>query len=100
MQSTSSSFFVGEHPLMQKINAMVRRVATTDATVLVTGESGTAKELVARAVHAYSPRAACPFVPVNWAAIPEALLEGELFGHVRGAFTGALSARVGMVQPA
>jgi len=98
MQSTSSSFFVGEHPLMQKISAMVRRVATTDATVLVTGESGTGKELVARAVHAYSPRAACPFVPVNCAAIPEELLESELFGHVRGAFTGALSARVGMFQ--
>src|SRR5262245_33757798 len=97
MQYTSS-FFVGEHPLMQKINSMVQRVPTTDATVLITGESGTGKELVARAVHTYSPRTACPFLPVNCAAIPEELLESELFGHVRGAFTGALSARVGMFQ--
>src|SRR4029450_6116625 len=94
----ASSFFVGEHPLMQKINSMVQRVATTDATVLITGESGTGKELAARAGHAYSRRAACPFVPINCAAIPEELLESELFGHVRGAFTGALSARVGMFQ--
>src|SRR6266852_4239276 len=74
MQAASpSSFFVGEHPLMQKINAMVRRVATSDATVLITGESGTGKELVARAVHTYSPRAAGPFVALNCAAIPEEL---------------------------
>ncbi len=99
MQAASpSSFFVGEHPLMQKINAMVRRVATSDATVLISGESGTGKELVARAVHTYSPRAAGPFVAINCAAIPEDLLESELFGHVRGAFTGALAARVGMFQ--
>jgi transcriptional regulator with PAS, ATPase and Fis domain len=92
------SFFIGEHPLMQKINAMVQRVAATDATVLLTGESGTGKELAARAVHTYSPRATFPFVPMNCAAIPEELLESELFGHVRGAFTGASSARVGMFQ--
>lgn len=99
MQAASpSSFFVGEHPLMQKINAMVRRVATSDATVLITGESGTGKELVARAVHTYSHRAAGPFVAINCAAIPEELLESELFGHVRGAFTGALAARVGMFR--
>lgn len=99
MQAASpSSFFVGEHPLMQKINTMVRRVATSDATVLITGESGTGKELVARAVHTYSHRAAGPFVAINCAAIPEELLESELFGHVRGAFTGALAARVGMFR--
>src|SRR5712692_2759933 len=101
MQAASpSSFFVGEHPLMQKINTMVRRVATSDATVLITGESGTGKELVARAVHTYSHRAAGPFVAINCAAIPEDLLESELFGHVRGAFTGALAARVGMFRVA
>ncbi len=83
---------------MQKIEAMVRRVAVTDATILLTGESGTGKELVARALHNLSPRAAHPFVPVNCAALPEDLLESELFGHVRGAFTGALSSRVGMFQ--
>src|SRR5262245_47293350 len=94
----SSSLLIGEHPLMQKIEAMARRVAATDATILVTGESGTGKELVARALHNLSPRAAHPFVPVNCAALPEELLESELFGHVRGAFTGALSSRVGMFQ--
>ena len=83
---------------MQKIEAMTHRVAATDATILLTGESGTGKELVARAIHNISPRATHPFVPVNCAALPEDLLESELFGHVRGAFTGALSARVGMFQ--
>ena len=96
--STSSPLLIGEHPLMQKIEAMVRRVSATDATILLTGESGTGKELVARALHNLSPRAAHPFVPVNCAALPEDLLESELFGHVRGAFTGALSSRVGMFQ--
>jgi transcriptional regulator with PAS, ATPase and Fis domain len=96
--TVSSPLLIGEHPLMQKIEAMVRRVAATDATVLLTGESGTGKELVARAIHNLGPRAAHPFVPVNCAALPEDLLESELFGHVRGAFTGALSSRVGMFQ--
>lgn len=96
--STSFSFLIGDHPLMQKIEAMARRVAVTDATVLITGESGTGKELVARAIHNLGPRSAHPFVPVNCAALPEDLLESELFGHVRGAFTGALSSRIGMFQ--
>ncbi len=96
--SPSFPLLIGEHPLMQKIEAMARRVAATDATILLTGESGTGKELVARALHNLSPRAAHPFVPVNCAALPEELLESELFGHVRGAFTGALSSRVGMFQ--
>jgi transcriptional regulator with PAS, ATPase and Fis domain len=90
--------FIGDHPLMQKIYAMVHRVATTDATVLITGESGTGKELVARSVHNLGARATHPFVAINCAALPEELLESELFGHVRGAFTGALSSRVGMFQ--
>jgi len=96
--ATSFSLLIGEHPLMQKIEAMARRIAATDATVLLTGESGTGKELIARAIHNLGPRAAHPFVPVNCAALPEELLESELFGHVRGAFTGALSSRVGMFQ--
>lgn len=98
MTLAASFPLIGEHPLMQKIQAMVQRVAHTDATVLITGESGTGKELVARAIHNFSARANHPFVPVNCAAIPQELLESELFGHVRGAFTGASSSRVGMFQ--
>jgi transcriptional regulator with PAS, ATPase and Fis domain len=90
--------FIGDHPLMQKIYSMVHRVATTDATILITGESGTGKELVARSIHNLGARTAHPFVAINCAALPEELLESELFGHLRGAFTGALSARVGMFQ--
>lgn len=89
---------IGEHPSIKKIHEIVRRVATTDATVLITGESGTGKELVAWAVHSLSPRTDRPFVPVNCAAIPEDLLESELFGHTRGAFTGADVSRAGMFQ--
>jgi transcriptional regulator with PAS, ATPase and Fis domain len=92
------SVLIGEHLLMQKINTIVCQVANSDATVLITGESGTGKELIARAIHANSPRQAQPFVPVNSAAIPEELLESELFGHVRGAFTGAHAPRKGMFQ--
>ena len=83
---------------MKKIDTVVRQVAATDATVLIIGESGTGKELIARALHAGSPRRDQPFVPVNCAAIPEELLESELFGHTRGAFTGAHSSRGGMFQ--
>jgi transcriptional regulator with GAF, ATPase, and Fis domain len=93
-----ASFIIGEHPLMQRIMALVRRVATTDATVLITGESGTGKEVVARLIHHLSARAARAFVPVNCAAIPHELMESELFGHTRGAFTGAHAARSGMFQ--
>jgi transcriptional regulator with GAF, ATPase, and Fis domain len=97
MSSTNiPSLFVGDHPLMQKIYGMVRRVANSDATVLITGESGTGKELVARSIHNLGSRASQPFVPINCAALPEDLLESELFGHTRGAFSGAISSRVGM----
>ena len=93
-----SNFFIGSHPLMQRINALIQRVAGTDATVLITGESGTGKEIVARTLHNASPRKHRAFVPINCAAIPYELLESELFGHVRGAFTGAHASRAGMFQ--
>jgi two-component system NtrC family response regulator len=93
-----ASYFIGDHPLMQRILALARRVAATDATVLITGESGTGKEVIARLIHNLSARVARPFVPVNCAAIPHELMESELFGHTRGAFTGARSSRSGMFQ--
>jgi transcriptional regulator with GAF, ATPase, and Fis domain len=86
---------VGKHPSMLAIFEVIRRVAATDATVLITGESGTGKELVAAALHKLSRRAAGRFVPAHCGAIPEELLESEMFGHERGAFTGATAARVG-----
>jgi transcriptional regulator with PAS, ATPase and Fis domain len=88
---------VGSSPGLLDVFAVVDRVADTDCTVLVTGESGTGKELVARAVHSQSRRHNGPFVAVNCGAIPEALLESELFGHARGAFTGAHQAQVGRI---
>jgi len=86
---------IGRHPSMQVIFEVIRRVAPTDATVLITGESGTGKELVAAALHRLSGRAGARFVPVHCGAIPEELLESEMFGHERGAFTGAVASRVG-----
>jgi transcriptional regulator with GAF, ATPase, and Fis domain len=91
---------VGTSPTLVQLFKIVDRVAHTDCTVLVTGESGTGKELVARAVHSNSARAAGPIVTVNCGAIPEALLESELFGHAKGAFTGAVSQRIGRIQSA
>ena len=86
---------IGRHPSMLAIFEIIRRVAPTDATVLITGESGTGKELVAAALHRLSTRAAGRLVPVHCGAIPEDLLEPEMFGHERGAFTGAIASRVG-----
>jgi len=88
----------GKSPRMLDVYKLVARVATTSATVLVVGESGTGKELVARAIHSRSPRANKPFVPVNCTALSESLLESELFGHARGAFTGAVSAKRGLFE--
>ena len=85
---------------MRQVSKLIDKVAHADATVLVTGESGTGKELVARAVHRRSARASAPFVVVNCGAIPENLIESELFGHVRGAFTGAVSDRPGLFRRA
>jgi DNA-binding NtrC family response regulator len=91
---------IGESPAMQEIFFAIRQVAPTTASVLITGESGTGKELVARAIHALSPRSNGPFVAVNCAALPESLMESELFGHERGAFTGAVERRAGCFEQA
>ncbi|MEO7084766.1 MAG: sigma-54 dependent transcriptional regulator [Gemmatimonadaceae bacterium] len=91
---------VGRSPAMRETIASLRRVAAGYTTVLITGETGTGKELAARAVHDLSPRSAAPFIAVNCAALAEGVLESELFGHVRGAFTGAAKDRVGVFEAA
>ena len=91
---------LGESAEMQKVLEAIAKVSPTSATVLITGESGTGKELVARAIHYNSPRAAAPFVAINCGGIPEQLLESELFGYVKGAFTGATESRAGFFQTA
>jgi two-component system NtrC family response regulator len=96
--SSPSGEMIGESAVMRRIFDTIRRVARTDVTVLVSGESGTGKELVARAIHANSPRRNRPFVAINCGAIPENLVESELFGHEKGSFTGAHTQRKGRLE--
>ncbi len=93
-------YFIGEHPLMQSLYGQIVKIAATDMTVLVRGESGTGKELVAKAIHEQSARAGRPFVAINCASLSEQLLESELFGHVKGAFTGAIRSKEGLFETA
>jgi len=91
---------IGESKAIQKVFKAIKKASSTSATVLITGESGTGKELIARAIHYNSPRASAPFVPINCGGIPEGLLESELFGYIKGAFTGATETRAGFFQSA
>ncbi|MGD0827410.1 MAG: sigma 54-interacting transcriptional regulator, partial [Desulfobaccales bacterium] len=95
MSGFDQSGVLGASPRMREIFHLLELVSPSDANVLLLGETGTGKELVARAIHRNSPRAAGPFVVVNCAALPETLMESELFGHERGAFTGAVSRQEG-----
>jgi formate hydrogenlyase transcriptional activator len=99
-QANALDEIVGESPLLQSVLEQVNLVAPTDATVLVLGETGTGKELIARAIHRLSNRSARPFIRVNCAAIPASLIASELFGHEKGAFTGALQRRQGRFEAA
>jgi two-component system response regulator AtoC len=98
--ATEDAELIGESPAMQRVYKLIGQVAPTDSTVLIGGESGTGKELIARAIHAHSPRRLARLVTVHCAAIPETLLEAELFGHEKGAFTGAISRRKGKFEAA
>ncbi len=97
---TASPALIAQSPAMHTVLDLVERVAPTDATLLIQGESGTGKEVIAKAVHHASPRAARPFVAVNCGAVPETLLESELFGYMRGAFTGAAVSKLGLFEEA
>jgi len=89
---------IGESAPMKEVRAFIAKVAPTESTVLIRGESGTGKEMVARAIHLNSPRAKCPFIAINCAALPENLIESELFGHEKGAFTGAIAQKKGKFE--
>lgn len=91
---------IGHDPGIQEVIKVIRKVAPSSATVLIQGESGTGKEIIARAIHKLSPRARHPFVAINCSAIPETLIENELFGHERGAFTGATERKTGLIETA
>ena len=91
---------IGKSPAIVRIIEIMIKIADSPSNVLITGESGTGKELVARAIHNYSYRKDCPFVAINCSAIPEGLFESELFGHIKGAFTGAVSAKDGLFETA
>ena len=97
---TASQHFIARSEAMQEVLELAARVAPIDTTVLVYGESGTGKEFIVRMIHEQSPRAAAPFVSINCAALTETLLESELFGHVRGAFTGASRDKAGLFEVA
>lgn len=99
-QSQSKEGIIGKSPKMQAVFEVIKRVAQTTANILINGESGTGKEMVARAIHESGPRAHKPFIAINCAAIPANLLESELFGYVKGAFTGAVSSKVGLFEAA
>jgi len=96
----SGAALIGQSPVMQKIFSVIGRIAPTDSSVLITGATGTGKELVARAIHDQSPRRNSRFVDINCSAIPETLIEAELFGHQRGAFTGAMANTCGLFEKA
>src|SRR5690606_25071465 len=100
MRGNRPNLLIGNSPVMTELKEEIARVARSDAKVLITGESGTGKELVANAIHSGSARADKPFVAVNCAGLPETLLESELFGHVKGSFTGAYRDKPGKLEMA
>lgn len=99
-KNQSANRIIGESAVLKRVIALIAKVAASDANVLIQGDSGTGKELVAQAIHDGGPRATGPFVPINCGAIPSELLESELFGHAKGAFTGAVAATEGLIREA
>jgi len=100
LKESSFDSFLGQSPLVAKMKEMAAKVAVTDSTILIRGESGTGKDLIAHAVHSHSRRLGGPFIAINCAALPETLLESELFGHTRGSFTGAVKDKDGLFKAA